>query len=68
MSPEPTTHNSHDLNRRRAIRALPWLWVSLSAFWAIVILVTGQLAWPLALWTATTLGPLSMVQTRLKSE
>ena len=53
MSPETAT------NWRRMI---PFLWLALSAGWAIVILVTGSLAWPLALWVATTLGPLTALQ------
>ena len=45
--------------RTHVLRALPWLWLGLSAGWAIVIFATDQLAWPLALWIATTLGPLT---------
>lgn len=35
----------------------------MSALWAVVIFVTDQLAWPLALWIATTLGPLTYLRT-----
>jgi hypothetical protein len=40
-------------------RAIPWLWLALSALWAVVIIVTDQVAWALALWIATTVGPLT---------
>ncbi len=43
-------------------RAVPWLWLALSALWAVVIIVTDLAAWPLALWIATTLGPLTYLQ------
>jgi hypothetical protein len=41
------------------------LWLGLSAAWAVVIFTTGLMAWPLALWIATTLGPLTLLRTRL---
>ena len=44
--------------------AIPFLWIVLSMAWAVVILVTDQLAWPLALWIATTVGPLTTLQNR----
>jgi hypothetical protein len=53
------TRRSHVLN------ALPWLWLGLSAVWAVVIFATDQVAWPLALWIATTVGPLTALRTRL---
>lgn len=40
-------------------KAIPWLWFAGSLLWAIVIIVTDQLAWPLALWIATTVGPVT---------
>lgn len=43
----------------RLRKALPWLWLAMSLIWAVVIIVTGHVAWPLALWIATTLGPLT---------
>ena len=46
----------------RLRRAVPWLWLALSALWAVVIIVTDLVAWPLALWIATTLGPLTYLQ------
>jgi hypothetical protein len=50
-------------------RLMPWLWLSLSMVWAVVIFVTDQPAWPLALWIATTVGPLTLLRSRLtKSE
>lgn len=50
-----------DLSRHRLQRALPWLWLAMSMLWAVVILVTDALAWPLAIWIATTLGPLTYI-------
>jgi hypothetical protein len=44
-------------------RAIPWLWLAMSLSWAVVIIVTDQLAWPLALWIATTVGPLTYLAT-----
>ena len=46
---------------------LPSLWLSLSAAWGVVIFVTDQPAWPLALWTAITLGPLVALGTRTET-
>lgn len=43
-------------------QALPALWLVMSIGWAVVIFVTDQLAWPLALWVATTLGPLTYLR------
>lgn len=43
---------------------IPWLWLGLSMAWAVVIFVTDQLAWPLALWIATTVGPLTLLRSR----
>lgn len=40
-------------------------WLVLSLLWAGVIVVTDALAWPLALWIATTLGPLIMLRNRI---
>ena len=42
--------------------AVPWLWLAISLAWAAVIIVTDQLAWPLALWIATTVGPLTYLR------
>jgi hypothetical protein len=44
-------------------QALPWFWLAMSLLWAVVIFVTDQLAWPLALWIATTVGPLTYLRT-----
>lgn len=44
--------------------ALPFLWLGLSFLWAVVIIVTDHVAWPLALWIATTVGPLTALQRR----
>ena len=45
--------------RGRLRKVVPWLWLAMSLAWAVVIIVTDQLAWPLALWVATTVGPLT---------
>jgi len=63
--PKPASPNSDRSSRARLTTALPWLWLALSALWAAIILTTDQLAWPLALWIATTLGPLTALRTRL---
>lgn len=49
---------------RTVWHALPWLWLGLSVAWAAVIIVTEQRAWPLALWLATTVGPLTALKAR----
>jgi hypothetical protein len=54
---------SADLTPSSLRKTLPWLWLSMSVLWAVVIFVTGQLAWPLALWIATTVGPLTYLNT-----
>lgn len=41
---------------------LPAVWVTMSAIWAVIILVTDRPAWPLALWIATTVGPLTAIE------
>ena len=51
-----------DETTARLQRTVPWLWLALSALWAVVIIVTDLVAWPLALWIATTLGPLTYLQ------
>ena len=43
----------------RLQQAVPWLWLAVSLAWAVVIIVTDQVAWTLALWIATTVGPLT---------
>lgn len=49
---------------RRFDRAIPFLWLALSMLWAGAVIVTDQLAWPLALWIATTVGPLTVWRAR----
>jgi len=66
MAQEP--NNAGGGRRARLRNALPWLWLGLSAVWAVVIFTTDQLAWPLALWVATTLGPLAVLDNRLDQE
>jgi hypothetical protein len=68
VSSEPTasTEPTADARRRtHLLNALPWLWLGLSAVWAVVIFVTDHLSWSLALWIATTVGPLTALKARL---
>jgi hypothetical protein len=69
VSSEPTpSHEQTTGDARpptRLLSALAWLWLGLSAAWAVVIFATDQVAWPLALWIATTVGPLTALKTRL---
>ncbi|GEM_PF-5523409 len=69
MSNEPTVPNrptaGDEVRRTRLLDALPWLWLGLSAMWAVVIFATDQVAWPLAVWIATTVGPLTALKARL---
>ena len=58
---------SADATRLLLRRAVPWLWLAMSLAWAVVIIVTDELAWPLALWIATTVGPLTYL-TRTESK
>ncbi|MFW2382882.1 MAG: hypothetical protein ACN4GZ_14085 [Acidimicrobiales bacterium] len=37
----------------------------MSAAWAVVIFTTDQLAWPLTLWIAITVGPLTALKAHL---
>lgn len=63
------TATAGDKGRRaRLLNALPWLWLGMSAAWAAVIFSTDQVAWPLALWIATTVGPLTALNSRLNSQ
>ncbi len=64
----PTATAGGTARRARLLNALPWLWLGMSAAWAVVIFATDQLAWPLALWIATTVGPLTALKTRLDSQ
>lgn len=56
--------SSANQDRQRWERWLPFLWLALSAFWAAVILITNAPARPLAVWIATMLGPLTVLQRR----
>lgn len=48
----------------RFVRVVPLLWIVLSLAWAVIIVVSDRPAWALALWIATTLGPLTMLDER----
>ena len=43
-------------------RSLPWMWLTLSAAWAASLFITEAPAWPVALWVATTIGPLTLLR------
>jgi hypothetical protein len=60
-NPTPTA----GIARRSTLRkVLPFAWLAMSAAWAVVIVVTDQPAWGLALWIATTVGPLTALERR----
>lgn len=50
--------------RDRIMSAMPWLSLAISAIWLVVIFVTDLPAWPLALWIAISLGPLTVLRSR----
>jgi hypothetical protein len=54
--------------RTHLVNALPWSWLGISVAWAVVIFTADQPAWPLALWIATTVGPLIALKTRLDAQ
>ena len=61
---EPGDEGRLPARRSTTRRVLPLAWLALSATWAAVIVVTDQLAWPLVLWIATTVGPLTALDRR----
>jgi hypothetical protein len=62
-------HPAQPSGRRSTLRrVLPWAWLALSAVWAAVVVVTDSSAWPLALWIATTIGPLIALERRAREE
>ncbi len=65
MTSTTNQHPTPGPQRRSTLRRfVPFVWLALSAAWAAVIIVTDQVAWPLALWIATTLGPLTALERR----
>jgi membrane protease YdiL (CAAX protease family) len=52
---------------RRKLWPAAWIIVS-SLIWAAVMIDTGEIAWPLAVWMATTFAPLSVLGARRKAE
>ncbi len=62
------TANQHlppEPHRRSMLqRVVPFAWLALSAAWAAVIVVNDQVALPLTIWIATTLGPLTAIERR----
>lgn len=65
MTNTTNEHLTPEPERRSAmLRVLPVAWLALSVAWVTVILVTDQVAWPLALWVATTLVPVTAIERR----
>lgn len=60
-----TTHD--DRPHRQHDRLVPFAWLALSAAWAGVVLVTERPAWPLAIWIAITVGPLTALDGRRRN-
>ena len=60
MRPEPAF-----VERTFLERSLPWLWLAMSAAWAAAMFVTETPEWPIALWIATTVGPLTLLRIHL---
>jgi hypothetical protein len=68
MNPTNQLKTPEPDRRSTLLRALPFAWLALSAAWAAVIFVTDQMAWPLALWIATTVGPLTAIERRRRPQ
>lgn len=51
----------------RLRRRIPFLWLGLSVAWAVVVFVTDQPAWFLALWIAATVGPVTHLSSRTRT-
>ncbi len=50
-------------------RHLPEIgFVVASMIWAAVMIDTGDIAWPLAVWTGTALAPMSLRERKLRDE
>ena len=64
MTRRPT---SEQTSPRRKLLPVAWIIVS-SLIWAAVMIDTGEIAWPLAVWMATTFAPLSVLGARRKAE
>ncbi len=54
----------HSDTAKRLSGVIPFLWLAFSMIWAGVIFVTDLPAWPLAIWIATTVGPLTLLRSR----
>lgn len=68
LTTQTTTHSAGDPARPKALRALPWFWLALTVIWLVALFVTELPAWTLAIWIATTVGSVTMLQARLKPE
>jgi hypothetical protein len=65
MTNTTNQHRPHEPARGPTMqRVVPFAWLALSAAWAAVIVATDQVAWPLAIWIAATLGPLTAIERR----
>ena len=62
MNSTPTPAN----RRTRTGKALPWMLLGLSAAWLLLIVVTDQPAWPLAVSIAATLAQLAARNARVE--
>lgn len=62
--PTPVQRGESVTGARFRSTVLPLAWLAMSAAWAVVIIVTEYPAWPLALWIATTVGPLTAIGRR----
>ena len=54
-------------SRKNILTAVPWVWVALAAVWAVIIFTTDEGGGPLAIWIAITLGPIAVLQSRLRN-
>lgn len=52
----------------RLRRTIPFLWLGLSVAWAVVVFVTDQPALWLALWIATTVGPIVFISSHNRTK
>lgn len=57
--------HEHERPRRSLLlRFLPVVWLALSAVWVVVVIVTDRPAWPLAIWIAITIVPVTATERR----
>ena len=68
LTTETRTRSGDDPAGPRGLRALPWLWLGLSAIWLGVIFATEVPAWTLAIWIAATGADIRLFRARLKPD